>query len=175
MRFSIAAMTLMAVSYALSVAAKEAPADRNDFSGIWAHAGDRKETEQRRLAIEAVTEDLPFFIRGTARERLTERTAPPPELQLTVDKDRFDITRDGKSVSLRFEAKPIMIEQNGKRGLVSVRYEQERIVVVSEGDKSKRLTKYALSPERNRLTMSVSMTGESLSGPLIFQSTYRRK
>jgi hypothetical protein len=175
MKYVSLAMALTLAIAATLVEAKDAPPGRDTFAGSWVHAGDSKEAEQRRQAIEAGTKDMAPFIRGTARERLDKQTTPPPELRLEVEGDRFDISRDSNTVSLRFGAKPITMDRNGKQGKVSVRFVDEQIVVVSEGENGKRVTKYALSRDRKRLTMSVRMTGERLAGPLVFQSTYRRK
>jgi hypothetical protein len=171
---SFAVVLIVAVATGLAEA-NDSTVSRSSFSGEWVHVGDSKEAKQRRQAIDAVIKDMPSFIRNTARKRLDEQTSPPPELKLKVEGDRIEISRDGNTVSLRIGAEPITMKKNGKKGKLSVKFEGDRIVVVSEGEKGKGITKYGLSPNQKFLTMSVHMTGERLSGPLVFQSTYRRK
>ena len=48
-------------------------------------------------------------------------------------------------------------------------------MVESQGEKGQRATTYSLSADGKRLTMSVRMTGERLSGVLAFQATFRRQ
>jgi hypothetical protein len=165
---------IIAVSTGLAEA-KDSPGSLSSFSGEWVHAGDCKEAEQRRQAIDAVTKDIPSFFRDTVRKRLDEQTAPPPNVNIIVEGDRIEITRDGSTVSLRIGAKAITMKRNGKRFDVSVKSDGNRFTVVSEGEKGKLVTKYWISPNHKVLTMSVHMTGERLSGSLVFQSTYRRR
>lgn len=147
----------------------------SEFDGVWRHAPDPKAAELRRASIEAATEDLSAFIRGTARDRLDERTTPPRALKLAVRGDQVEISRDGKSVSLRLDAKPITMERNGQRGALSVRLDGGRIVLESEGERGRRTTTYELSSDGRRLTMSVRMIGDKLRAPIVYRSTYRRE
>jgi hypothetical protein len=134
-----------------------------------------QEAELRRNEIESVTKDLPSFIRAKARKSLDERTTPPREFKIEVEGDRIKLFQDENTVSLRLDSGPVMVERNGKRGELSVHFDDERIVMKSEGEKGMSVTIYELSPDRKRLTMSVNMTGARLSEPLNFKTTYMRK
>jgi hypothetical protein len=157
------------------VEAQASPTDAIAFTGVWQLVNDAGETRKRLQAIESVVAEMSVFVRGTARERLLERTAPPGELRLVVQGDRLDLSRGDGKLSLRFGAKPKTVGKNGKRGTVSARYADGRIVVASEGEGGKVVNTYSLSPDGKRLVMSVRMTGKKLPAPLAFQSSYARR
>jgi hypothetical protein len=146
-----------------------------DFTGYWIYTNSKSEEQQRRREIEAVTNEVPSFMRGIARKRLIDQTAPPRKFKLEVDGNQFKIVHDGIKISLTFNAKPKTIEQNGEKGKISVRYDGEHIIVVSKGENGRRVSKYELTPDRNQLAMYVEIVSERLNKPLAFQATYRRK
>ena len=177
MRASTIACTV-AVAVLLTIAAPRAEAEVPgpscaSFSGVWTYAGKPDEGKRRRAAIEAATKDLSFFIRGTARGRLEERTAPPDRLTIAIEGDRLAISNGRDELSLRFDAEPVTREKNGRKGKLSARCEGGRIVVVTEGKKGRREATYTLSPDGRQLTLSARMAGERLSAPLDYESTYR--
>ena len=145
------------------------------FSGVWRHSGDAVERKQRLKAVEEATKDLSFFIRGTARDRLGERTAPPAELKLQVKGEEVTLFRNGKSISLRLDGPPHIIERDGKTAKLSVRFEGGKLILLSAGEKGQRVTTYALSPDGKRLTQSIEMTGGRLSTPLAYRASFVRK
>ena len=170
---TIAALALGIVG--APAAAQDTQSKQDSFTGVWSPKGDKKEEQQRLQAIEAATTDMSIFIRGTARKRLGKGTAPPARLQLVVEGERFTVARDTKSFSMQLGAKPITVEKDGKQAKVSARREGATIVVESQGEKGRSMTSYALSPDGTRLTMSVRMRGEKLSGVLAFKATFRRQ
>jgi hypothetical protein len=157
------------------VAAQDSTEIYPGVTGAWVYAGDKKEAEKLDQAINAVTAELPFYMRGLARDRITEQTAPPAELIYAVKNDKFIITRDDETVSLRFGAQPVTMEKDGKSGLMSARIDGDRIVVVSEGEEGRIMTAYGLSSDSKILTLFVQMSAKRLAGPLKYQLTYRRK
>ncbi len=52
---------------------------------------------------------------------------------------------------------------------------KNKAAIIWEGEDGKRETTYTLSPDRQRLTLSIRLSGGRLPGPLGFQATYRRK
>jgi hypothetical protein len=145
------------------------------FTGTWRHAGGRQEDEARRKAIEEATRDVPGFFRDKARRRLDERTAPPGTLTLRIEGERLALSRGGKTISLRLGGEPIALERDGERILLSARLDGNELVLLGKGDKGQSVTTYVLSPDGERLTSAVRMTGERLRGALRYRSTYRRK
>ena len=168
-----AALLVASTGYPAALGATEP--SPSTFDGVWRHAPGPEETRRRQASIEAATEDLSIFMRGKARDRLDERTTPPRVLQLQVRDDRVELSRDGKSVSLRVGAKPVTVERNGQRAILSVRLDRAQLVLHSKGERGERTTTYALSPDGRGLTMSVRMTSERLGAPLEYRSTYRRE
>jgi hypothetical protein len=147
----------------------------NPLSGVWLHAADAKEEKVRLEAIAAAVEEMPFFIKGTASERLKERTVPAPRIELTVDEQHFEIGGQKGKLTLRFGAKPVVVERNGRAGKVAVLTRKGRVVVEAAGENGRRETTYVLSPDQKQLTLKVRMTGERLAAPLVYQATYRRQ
>jgi hypothetical protein len=168
-------IVLLMVAFGGSTASAESP--RTAFTGGWLHSGQDKDKEekQRLKAIQQMTSKMSVFMRGIARKRLAKRTAPPRELRLSVDGDRFELSASGHKIALRLGAKPVAFERDGKRGKLSARRDGARIVVVASSDKGKRATTYALSADGRRLTVSVVMSGKRLPKPLAYRSTYRRR
>ncbi len=171
--FGMALATLVAFDSVAS--AQSSQPSQSAFTGVWQYVEDTEEDERRQQAIEKATEDLSIFIRGTARGRLEEQTTPPREFKLAVNGETFRLTRDGKSVSLQFDAPPITVERDGKRGKLSIRSDGGRLVLLREGENGSRLTTYTLSSDAKQLTMSVRMRGARLSAPVAFKSTYKRQ
>ena len=157
-----------------SVAAAEA--DQSAWTGVWTYMGDAGEQRQRQEAIETVTKSLPSFVRSKARKKLEERMQPPPELSLKVEGGNVELSRGGgKTMSLRIGAEPVTVEKDGKQAKASARIEGDKLIILTDGDKGQRRASYALSPDKNRLKVSVQMKGKRLSEPLAFHSTYLRK
>ena len=172
-RIVVAVLVLGTV--AAPAAAQNTPSKQDSFTGVWRSKADKREKQQRLKAIEAATADMSIFIRGTARKRLGKGTAPPARMRLVVEGKRFTVARDGKSFSLQLGANPITVKKDGKQAKVSARREGATIVVESQGEKGRRVTRYALSSDGTCLTMSVRMRGKKLSGVLAFKATFRRQ
>ena len=181
-RFHSRAITVLAALAALALAASTLPAAAEDaspapsvFNGRWVYAGGEDEDRARVRAIEKATEDLSVFKRGTARERLRERTALPRVLELGVEGGRVQLSEDGKEVSLELGAKPREMQKDGKRGTLAGRLDGEQLVVVAAGKDGTVTTRYKVAPDRERLTLSVRLDADVLSGPLEYRATYRLK
>lgn len=155
----------------LTASAQAAPG----LTGTWTYAGDDAEAGRRKAAIQAATDDMSAFIRGTARSRLEARTAPAKTLSLKVAGDQLTIVRGGHTMTLTIGAKPIEVEHQGKKAKVSARRAGQRLVVLSQGAKARREVTYALSADGARLTLSSKMTAAKLSKPLEYTSTFKRR
>ncbi|MGF1508426.1 MAG: hypothetical protein ACFB9M_02875 [Myxococcota bacterium] len=165
-----------AVVLGLAVAdARASESDRHALSGVWEYDGDGPQEEARKQAVESATKDMSRLVRGKARRRLDARTTPPRKLKIDLEDNRLQISRDGGSVSLELGAEPVVVEKDGTQGALSARLDGEELVVVSEAEKAKRITTYALTPDHDQLTVSVHMTGERLPAPLNYETTYRRE
>ena len=173
-------LVVAAAAAAIMVPAGPAEAESSvpraaDFGGTWRHVGDAREAEQRKQAIERATEDLSIFVRGMARDRIAERTAPSSELMIEVVGGRLKLSgKGGKSLSVELGGKPTILSKDGKKGTVSARMDDGRLVVVTKGEGSQRTATYALSSDRGRLSVTIRMKGGKLPGVLEYRSTYRR-
>lgn len=169
---SSAFISALAVSMSLSGSAHaEAPS----FSGEWTHTGGKAEAEQRKKAIETMTKDLNVFVRGKARGKLGEQTAPAKMLKLEVDEESMKLTRDGKAMKLQLGADPIVVKKNGKEGRVTARRKGNTLIVTTAGDNGRRVATYSISPDGQKLYISMTMKSKKLDGALAYKETYSRK
>lgn len=174
-KLTLALGALSSIFFMGTLAQAGTPDPRDAFSGVWTYAGDDVEEQARKKSIEAATQGLPGFVRGRARDRLGDRTKPIPELELSVQGEQVDISRDGQKLSLKAGADPVRLEHNGQKGDLSLRFDGPYMVLVSAGEKGERVATYSLSEAGNELTVAVRMKGDKLSNPIVYRSTYRRK
>ena len=55
------------------------------------------------------------------------------------------------------------------------RLHRDHLIVESKGDNGNRTTTYALSSDKEKLKVSVRMTGKRLDQPIVYNSTYARR
>lgn len=170
------ALGALTLAFLMSSPAKaDDAASRDALSGTWTYAGDETEEQKRKTSIEAATQSVPGFFRGRVRNQLSDRTKPVSELELAVQGEQVRFSGDGHKLSLKAGDEPVRIKQDGKTGEVSVRFEGTYLVLTSAGDKGQRVTTYSVSSDGDELTVAVRMSGEKLSSPIVYRSTYRRK
>ncbi|MEM6796061.1 MAG: hypothetical protein AAF725_18945, partial [Acidobacteriota bacterium] len=124
-------------------------------------------------AIEAAIRRLPSIAHSRARARLTQRTAPPPTLEIGIEGARFTLSADGgQRVELELGGAPVKI--SGRQGSVkmSARMEQETLKVEAQGKRGGRTTTYESDGER--LRVETTLRGDRLPQPVTFAATYAR-
>jgi hypothetical protein len=142
------------------------------LTGRWRAAETAEEEELRRKAIDEVTQDLGRIKRGKARDRLLERTAPPPSLMIEVTGSKATIVFGDHRLELELGAEPVEIKGRESRSLVSAKMEGEKLIVVSQTDKGEQTASYWA--DEKSLSRKVTMTGDQLGGSLTYISTYTR-
>lgn len=145
------------------------------LSGRWRHASSSAEAAQRQRAIEASTEALPFFVRSRARERLAERTRPPPQIGLAVNRDRIELSASGRTLSLTVGGPSVEVQGEGGRGRArATRGPRGELIVTMWGNSGRRTTTYWLSEDGRRLVLDVQIAPDRLPTPIRYRLTYRR-
>ena len=144
-----------------------------DLNGTWTYAGGPVEERARLAAIDKVTASMRGFMKGKARGKLKERTAPPKTVRIQIEASNLTLRgQGGKTLSLEMGAAPIEIEGPNGRAKVSAKAIPDGFVVVDQSDKGDRTTTYRLAQEA--LLVSVRMTGDRLDGPLDYRMSFRR-
>lgn len=155
-----------------AAAAPEAPG----LSGTWVHRKDPEEAKARKAAIESVVSDLSSFIRGRARDKLEERTAPAPAFNLKLTEDHVSITRGDETLRLELDAAPVTKKRGGQTAKVSAQRQADGgVTIVSAGEKGRIVRTYVRGAQADRLRVETRMTGERLGKPLAFTTSYRRR
>lgn len=169
-RFTVCASALLVVA-AGGVCASEARAQA-DLNGTWELATTSAETAQRRDAIEAAVQDAPSFVRSRAREKLTARTTPISQLQISVKGDRVELSGSGRTMALTVGGSAVAVE--GERGRAQATRQNGHLVITLTGDNGVRTTTYRLFDGGQRLVLDVQMTGSRRSMSLRYRVTYKR-
>ncbi|MEQ9072877.1 MAG: hypothetical protein RLP09_03410 [Sandaracinaceae bacterium] len=163
------------LAFGLLVASTTQAQTTRTLSGSWRHASSSAEAAQRQRAIEASTEALPFFVRSRARERLAERTQPPSEIRLALDRGRIEMSASGRTLSLEVGGPAIEVEGEGGRGRVQAsRGPRGELIISMRGAGGRRTTTYWLSEDGRELVLDVEIAAERLPAPIRYRLTYRR-
>lgn len=170
--------TLPLVPYAIIAALLlwAAPASaQTELSGTWRLASSDAETAQRTQSIEAATASMNVFRRGPARGRLTERTAPQPGFQITVEGDRVVLGGGGgRAVTLVVGGPAVTLQGENGSGTLRATRRQGRLVITMRGGNGVRTTVYRLSPNGQRVVLETQLVSDQLSAPIRYRVTYRR-
>ena len=156
-----------------ALSASEARA-QDGLTGSWKLAATSTETAQRRAAVETSTQDLPAFMRSRARERLEERTTPPPKLRITVTGNQVELSGRGQTLRLTVGGPAVPVESESRRGSARATRRNGNLVVKMEGDNGVRTTTYRLSKDGQSLVLDVDFNAERLSKPVRYHATYKR-
>lgn len=166
--------TLLTFAVALFASASLGAAGAEGLNGTWSYAGGEAEEKARFAAIERATDGLNGFIKGKARGKLKERTAPPKTMTILIEGSKLTLSGPGdKALSLEMGAPPIEIKGDKGKAKVSAKATPDGFVLVNEGKKGSLTTTYRLAGEA--LIANVKMTGERLKAPLAYPMSYRRK
>lgn len=166
--------TLLPVAVTLFASASLGAAGAESLSGTWTYAGGEAEEKARFAAIDKATDGLNGFIKGKARGKLKERTAPPKAMTIQIEGSQLTLSGAGnKSLSLEMGAAPIEIKGDKGKAKVSAKAIPDGFVLVNQGEKGGMTTTYKLAGEA--LVANVKMTGERLKSPLDYRLSFKRK
>lgn len=159
----------------LLLSPREVAAQAPSISGAWRHLDLSAEREGRDQAIERATESLGMFVRGGARSRLRDATAPAAELTIRDEGQRVTLVTGGRQVVLSTDGARTRVSGESGEGTMQATRRDGRLVVTFNGSGAARTTVYRLAPDGARLTLEVSLRSERLSGPVVYQVTYQRR
>ncbi len=146
------------------------------MSGTWRYAGSEAERAQREEAVRAATEPMSFLIRGTARDRLMEATAPRPRIHVAVAGDRVELRADGSPrVVLTVGGPEVTVEGERGRGRMRATRRSGLLTVTAQGERGTRTATYQISEDGGWLYVDVHLRGDRLPEPLVYRLTYRRE
>lgn len=173
-------MTRTALSFLafilVAASALGAPAARaqEGLTGDWKLAGSSAEAAERRAAIDAATQELPYFMRSRGRERLDERTTPLPKVRISVVGDRVDLTGSGPTISLTVGGPSVPVAAEGRRGSARATRQKGNLVITMQGENGVRTTIYRLSDDGQGLVLDVNLAAKAISTPVRYRVTYKR-
>ena len=170
-RFPFFFLVGLVIHSALSASTAHA---QDGLTGSWMLQASSAETSQRRAAIETSTRDLPSFAQSRARERLEERTSPPPKVRIAVTGDQVELSGRGQNLRLTIGGPAVRVEAEGQRGSARATRRDGNLVITMEGGRGARTTTYRLSTDGQRLVLDVEFTAQILSEPVRYRSTYER-
>ncbi|HET6415068.1 MAG TPA: hypothetical protein VFG22_02140 [Polyangiales bacterium] len=162
---------VLAISGGVGASAARA---QDGLSGSWKLASSNAEAAERRAAIEAATQELPYFTRSRGRERLEERTTPLAKVRISVVGDRVDLTGSGPTISLTVGGPSVPVEAEGRRGSARATRQEGNLVITLQGENGVRTTIYRLSEDGQRLVLDVDLAAKAISTPVRYRVTYER-
>jgi len=127
-------------------------------------------------AIEAATQDFNFVTRPIARSRLKKHSPAIKRVEI----------RQGAGIEIKLgDAKPSRhapgqapvkwVRADGESFDVTMEWQGEALVQTFVSEEGRRVNRYELSPDGQRLTMDVSLTGPQLKRPVKYTLTYTRE
>ncbi|MEM6959379.1 MAG: hypothetical protein AAF411_29655 [Myxococcota bacterium] len=144
------------------------------LSGTWQYQATQEEIAGRAASIRAATEALPAFARDHARARLNARTAPAPQLSISIVGSQLTLVRPERHVSLSIGGDAVEVEGDHGRGEVRADRQVGDLRVVMRGERGSLTAVYRLSDDGRRLVVSVRISAGPLASPVVFQATYHR-
>lgn len=144
-----------------------------ELDGQWQAAETADEAAERQKAIKQAASSFPPMARGKAKNRLNERTAPAPNLEIAVDGKRVHLIRDGRALELELGAEPKVVEQDGKQVQISAIEEGGHLVVQSQSEDGNRTATYR-TVDTGHMRLEVRINGGRLKSPLVYAQTYSR-
>lgn len=175
----LGAAMLVALGAMLVVRSMLSPADveaqEPSISGSWRHLALPAEQESRYQAIDRATESIGGLMRGGARSRLRDATAPASELTIEDGGERVTLVTGGRRIVVSTDGSSTTVSGDSGGGTMQATRRDGRLVVTLRSDDATRTTVYRLSPDGARLTLEVSLTSGRLSGPVTYRVTYARR
>ena len=148
-------------------------------SGRYVFAGGTREENRRREAVEAVVSEVNVMIRGLARDRILEGTAPKTPLDIHIDPSSNQGWLDSPSmprIAGPLNGSPFSWRTaKGDRNSVTMSWGSESLLVRFLGDGADSRYQYRFQPDQGRMTLAVVIRHRMMPSPLRFRQSYRRR
>jgi hypothetical protein len=165
-------LTLVALS---TLVPRQSAAQEPTISGTWRHLDVRAEQESRYQSIDRATESIGGLMRGGARSRLRDATAPEAEITIQDEGERVALATGGRRVVVSTDGSSTRVSGESGGGTMRATRRDGHLMVTVCSDDATRTTVYRLSPDGARLTLEVSLTSGRLSEPVRYRVTYTRR
>ena len=148
------------------------------WSGRYVFTGGKRQEERRREAIEKVVQEVNVLIRGLARERITEGTAPNTPLDMHVDpaaNEAWLVAPRMPRIQGPISGVPFRWKSaEGDRNVVSFTWSEDVLVTRFRGDGADSRYEYRFNPDEGAMTLSAVIRHRLMPLPLRFRQSYRR-
>lgn len=158
--------------HAAAVSTTDVHPDESALAGEWRLAETPDEEQERHRAIEEAVREMPAMVQSRARNRLTERSAPPPTLEIEIDGSRLLLTGARDRIELELDGPPVEISARRETTRMSARMDRDALWVEARGSRGGRTTTY--EADGAHLTVRTTIRGERLTDAVIFATTYAR-
>ncbi|MFP5503687.1 MAG: hypothetical protein ACLGIN_14445 [Candidatus Sericytochromatia bacterium] len=164
-------MLTTALTVALAAPAFAAP----KLEGTFVHVS--AESDSIDKAIEQAVTKVNFLIRGIAHSRLKATNEPygritfdlaPKQITITMD-DRKPIVTPASGQAIKWK------REDGEVFDVSTRWVGESLEQTFSAEDGKRVNRFSLGPDGQKLTMKVTVSSGKLPQPLTYTLVYRRQ
>jgi hypothetical protein len=158
----------------LAVCATPLPAQSVPLQGSFAFVPE--ESDDVAGAIRNATSRVNFALRGIARSRLRRTNAPYRTLTIAHTTADVTIIIDQRApITSPSSGAPVeWAREDGEVFEVSTQWEGDRLRQTFVADDGERDNLFRLSPDRNTLTLEVTVTSRRLPEPLVYTLVFRR-
>lgn len=170
------ALLVAAATIVPSRSQTQAPA-LEGFAGTFVLSADRRELSSMDDSINRVVDQMNIFIREIARGEVHRRINPEQRIRFALRDERtlalsFD---DWGPVEVRVGGGPLRTRgSTGEDVNITVRFGSGRLVQHTGNASGSRTNTFVLSPDQERLHMSVRIASNQLPSDIRYRLTYRR-
>lgn len=170
-----ALLALLFVLIDVSPAEAQTP---EDFAGTYSYAGGQRERTMRDQAIDRLIGQMNVVYRVIARRRLKAAAGIAPRLTIKANPDHTLSIKVGPGHfrTTKLDGTPIRFtNEKGQSIRLHRRFHKGVLTTVGTRGDAGQKNVYRLSPDRSRLTVSITITSEQLPGPLNYRASYHRE
>ena len=154
------------------ISASAAVGDRPSVNGTWHLADPMADERERQSAIERALENVPRLARFQATKALLNATKPASKLNLEDRGDRFVLTEQKQQFNLELGAKPIEVNIEEGKIVLSGERKDQLLVVTAKSSKATRTTVYRPSSDGKTLLLDVTLEIAQLQTTARYKVTY---
>lgn len=150
-----------------------------EVNGLYVFSGGARQEDRRKAAVEAVVAEVNFLIRGMARDRILEGTAPktPLDVRLDVGSQRARLSAPQMpDIAGSIDGRPFPWKtKRGDRSTIAMTYADNALKVRFRGDGADSRYTYRFDPSGDSIRLGVFIRHRLMPSPLRFRLSYRRK
>ncbi len=156
-----------------------AQVDLDRFTGVYELADPAQADERVKQAIHAVTDEMGFFTRGIARDKIRDEVVPSSRIELAaLPDDRLRLVLDDwRPPPVALGGPPVVTtDPKGRPIYVSAHVDEQANALMLDGRTATGARRIALtlSPDAEHLTLVFYLTSDQLPIPIEYTLEYRR-